>query len=181
MFIILHSGNSNSGMENLLINHTRVSHRNHHLHHCLLRHYREKTFFWWMTIWVHLQLLVLANEMHDSVCDWYRPWRRISGPFLCSAAMRLWHHVEHWKWNEKPSCSGRRDQYSWLTEEKRSGEGRRMGGWKCWAAGEHLLPAGSQLPPVTLFQFHRINGWWIGNCNTRTRMEASIIPHIIIW
>lgn len=95
-----------SGMEDLLINHTRLSHCNHHLCHCLLRYCREKTFFWWMTVKVHLQLLVVANEMLGSVCDWYRPWRHMgtSGPFLCSATMRLWHHVEHWKWNEMPSC-----------------------------------------------------------------------------
>lgn len=64
---------------------------------------------------------------------------------------------------------------SWVTEEKGSRECSWKGGWGCWAAGEHLVPAGSWFPLVTFFHFHSGNDWWIGNWGP-ARIEASINP-----
>lgn len=99
-----------SGPEEDLINHACVYQPNHRLYHPLLWHCGEKLYLWWMSVKVQQQLLVEANEMRESICDWYRPWRhmRTSGPFLCWAAMRLWHHEGCWKWNGAPSCRGGR-------------------------------------------------------------------------
>lgn len=125
---------------------------------------RRPPFDEWVRRSIH-SFLVAANEMRDRVCDWYRPWRHMgtSGPFLCSAAMRLWHHEERWKRNEAPSCLWKEPPWHLAREEKGLGDLSGTGRWVCWAAGEHFLPAGSRFTLVTLFCLHGVNRWWIGN------------------
>lgn len=68
---------------------------------------------------------------------------------LCSAAMHLWHLGNGMR--HLVRADGGRG--GWVREEERSG------GWEKGAAGEHLLPAGSQSLPVTLFHSHCVNAW----------------------
>lgn len=123
-----------------------------------------------MTEWVHLQLLVTPNGMRGQhlrliqAMETYGNLWSIS-MFGSHASLTLCGARE----------TERSTQLSGYRGENRSGAARTwMGGWGCLAADEQLLPAGSPLPLVTLFNFHFIKGWWIGNPGPEhKRMQAS--------